>query len=45
MTRILAAVASGCTLGLTLFAVGMWAFANGHPIFDTIRDSDTIQPF
>lgn len=42
MTRVVAALAGGCALGLTAFALGMWAFANGHPIFDTIRDSDTI---
>ena len=39
MTRALAA---GALAGLSLSALLMWAFYVGHPIFDTIVDSDTI---
>lgn len=43
MTRFLAALAGGCTLGLTVFALGMLAFMKGCPIFDV--EHDPIQPF
>lgn len=39
MTRALAA---GTLAGPSLSALLMWAFYVGSPIFDTIRDHDTI---
>lgn len=35
-------LAAGTLAGLSLSALLMWALYVGHPIFDTIRDHDTI---
>lgn len=43
--RILAALAGGCTLGLTLFTLSMLAFVKGHPVFDPVLERDPIHPF
>lgn len=35
-------ILAGCGIGAALSALLMWAFYVGCPIFDTIRDHDTI---
>ncbi|MFV8049717.1 hypothetical protein [Mycobacterium sp. 48b] len=39
------ALVVGTLAGLGLSGLLMWAFAEGCPIFDAIRDTDTTHPF
>ncbi|WP_165608811.1 hypothetical protein [Mycolicibacterium fortuitum] len=44
MHRVLAAVTGGAIVGLALFAIGLFAFMRGWPIFNLILERDPIQP-